>query len=338
MPEGDPIPLGSTPAGRGVHQPLRLRAHGPVREMLAETSWRIDHLVAPLFVTAKRPAQPHAGLPALARRGVEATARMAETLHDGGVRAVLLFGIPSTKTPTGVGAADPKGPVPAAIRAIKERLPEMTVAADVCLCEYTDHGHCGILRDGRVDNELTLPRLAAAATSYAEAGADWVAPSAMADHQVASLRASLDMAGYRSTAILAYAAKFASAFYGPFRDVADSAPSLGDRRGYQLDPRNAREALRELELDTQEGADILMVKPALPYLDVIRRARDRSHLPLAAYQVSGEYAMIKAAASRGWVEEGRAVDEALTAIRRAGADLIVSYFSTDLALGGLRGR
>ncbi len=317
--------------GRSADRPRRLRSLASLRELVAESAVRRSQLVAPLFV-ADDPDRPGAAtLRPLRRRTVDATAREAARLRRSGVRAVLLFGIPERKDAQGSSAWDPHGPVPRAIRALKETDPALTVIADVCLCEYTDHGHCGVLRGARIDNDRTLPLLGRTARAYADAGADLVAPSAMMDHQVATIRESLDGSGHEDVAILAYAAKFASSFYGPFRDAAGSAPSFGDRRSYQLDPRNRREALRELALDAAEGADILMVKPALPYLDVIAAARERFDLPIAAYQVSGEYAMIKAAAARGWLDETAAARETLGAIQRAGASLIVSYFAGELA-------
>ncbi len=314
-------------------RPRRLRAHASLRELVAESEFRPSQLVAPLFV-ADEPDRPGATeLPALARRTVDGAVREVGRLRDSGVHAVLLFGIPSRKDAQGSGAWDPRGPVPRAIRAIKEHAPDVAVIADVCLCEYTDHGHCGVLGDGTVDNDRTLPLLARTASAYADAGADVVAPSAMMDHQVGAIRSALDTAGQPEVAILAYAAKFASSFYGPFRDAAGSSPAFGDRRTYQMDGRNRREALRELALDAREGADILMVKPALPYLDVIAAAHDRFDLPIAAYQVSGEYAMIRAAAARGWLDEEAAARESLGAIQRAGASLIVSYFAGELGSG-----
>ncbi len=331
MPARSPKP--PTPASAdGGSRLRRLRAREAVRELVAETERPLSHLVQPLFVGPEAPTGRSGPLPAMARRGVDGTAEEAARLAAAGVRAVLLFGIPPRKDPDGRGAWDPRGPVPRAIRAVRARAPELAIFADVCLCEYTIHGHCGVLaRSGRVDNDRTLPLLGRAAVAYAEAGADLVAPSAMMDHQVAALRTALDGAGHAEVGILAYAAKFASAFYGPFRDAAGSAPAFGDRRAYQMDPRNAREALRELREDEREGADVLMVKPALPYLDVLAAARRELALPLAAFQVSGEYAMIKAAARAGWLDERSAVEETLTAMRRAGADLVISYFASERA-------
>ncbi len=317
-------------------RPRRLRQSAGLRELVAEHRWDVGRLVYPLFVLPRETSEEPKDLPGLARRGVEGTVREAEAAFAGGIRSVLLFGLPAHKDPRGSEAWKAGAAVPRAIRALKARLPELVVAADVCLCEYTDHGHCGLVRNGRVDNDATLPLLARVAVTYAEAGADLVAPSAMMDHQVRAIRAGLDRAGHGETGILAYSAKYASSFYGPFRQAAESAPSFGDRRGYQMDPRNVREALRELELDAQEGADVLMVKPALPYLDVLARARSRFSLPLAAYQVSGEYAVLKAAVGRGWLDEAAAVDETLGSIRRAGADIIISYYAGEIARGRFR--
>jgi porphobilinogen synthase len=271
-------------------------------------------------------------MPGQAQRSVDTLAPEIEEVASLGIPAVLLFGIPNEKDPTGSGAWDPAGPVQRGIGEIKRRSPDTVVIADVCLCEYTDHGHCGILSpSGEVLNDDTLALLARSAVSFADAGADIVAPSAMMDGQVAAIRAALDAAGHHEVAILAYAAKYASAFYGPFREAAQSAPRFGDRRAYQMDPANGREALREVALDVEEGADLLMVKPAGPYLDIIRRVRDQFELPLTAYQVSGEYAMLKAAAQNGWLDERRAALESLTAIKRAGADMIITYHAKEAA-------
>ncbi len=322
-----PTPTGLTP------RPRRLRRSAGLRRMVRETTLSVDSFIAPLFVTADSTIQPIGGLPGHARLPVDALAAEIDALGALGVPAVLLFGIPEAKDARGTAAWDAAGPVPRAIAAIKRRAPEMVVIADVCLCEYTDHGHCGVVHgeSGVVDNDATLPLLARAALAYATAGADIVAPSAMMDGQVAAIRAALDEAGRQDVAVLAYAAKFASAFYGPFREAAGSAPRFGDRRSYQMDPANGREALREVALDVAEGADLLMVKPAGPYLDVVRQVRDHYDLPLAAYQVSGEYAMLKAAAAQGWIDERRAALESLTAIRRAGADLIITYYAKEAA-------
>jgi porphobilinogen synthase len=268
-------------------------------------------------------------MPGHAQRTVDQLSGEIDSVGEAAIRTLLLFGIPDFKDASGTGAWDPAGPVPRAISEIKRRDDSITVVADVCLCEYTSHGHCGLLDDmtHAVANDATLPLLARAAVAYADAGADVVAPSAMMDGQVAAIRAALDDAGHTDVAILAYAVKYASAFYGPFREAAQSTPAFGDRRGYQMPPPNAREALREARLDEEEGADMLMVKPAGPYLDIIHRVRQATDLPVAAYQVSGEYAMLKAAAQRGWIDEPRAAMESLLGIRRAGADLVITYYA-----------
>ena len=247
--------------------------------------------------------------------------------------AVILFGIPEHKDARGSGATDPDGIIPRALRAIRQAVPGLLLITDVCLCEYTDHGHCGVVRDGDVDNDPTLELLAVEAVAHARAGADVIAPSDMMDGRVGAIRRALDAAGFAHLPIMSYAAKFASAFYGPFREAAESAPQFGDRRSYQMDPANAEEAMREVALDIEEGADIVLVKPALPNLDIVRRVKERFGYPVAAYQVSGEYAMVKAAAARGWLDEARAVAESLTAIRRAGADIVITYFAGDVARG-----
>lgn len=318
--------------GRARRRFRRLRRTPALRDWTAEARVVPGQLVLPIFVRAAKGApQPIPSLPGIERYSVEDAADLAARATDEGIGAVLFFGLPRAKDAKGSEALSPDGVVPRAVRATKEVAPEAIVVTDVCLCAYTTHGHCGVLRGDSVDNDATLPLLARMAVAHARAGADLVAPSAMMDHQVAALRAALDSAGQEETAILAYAAKFASAFYGPFREAADSAPSSGDRRGYQMDVRNAREALQEIAADLDEGADIAMVKPALPALDVLARARARFDSPLAAYQVSGEYAMIKAAAARGWLDERAAVEESVHAIRRAGADLVVTYFARDVA-------
>jgi len=283
----------------------------------------------PLFVAPESLANE--ALPAMSRFGVDALQREVEELVRGGVQAVMLFGIPAEKDEQATGAWEDDGIVQQALRALRPRFPELVLLTDVCLCEYTSHGHCGVIVDGEVANDQSVELLARTALSHVEAGADVVAPSDMMDGRVAAIRGALDDGGFESTPVLAYSAKYASAFYGPFREAADSTPSFGDRRGYQMDPANVREALRECELDVAEGADVIMVKPALPYLDVIRAARERFDLPLAAYNVSGEYAMVKAAAARGWLDEQTAALESLTAIKRAGADVVVSYWTKDLA-------
>lgn len=315
-------------------RPRRLRQSPALRRMVRETTIDAGDLIAPLFIAEGRAIErPISSMPGHAQRSVDRLDHEIDELAELGVPAVLLFGIPAQKNAQGSGAWDPSGPVPQAIRAIKRRAPDMQVIADVCMCEYTDHGHCGLLHEvGRrtdVDNDATLELLARASVTYAEAGADIVAPSAMMDSQVAAIRAGLDTAGLAHVPIMAYAAKFASAFYGPFREAAESAPQFGDRRSYQMDPANGREALREVALDVAEGADMLMVKPAGAYLDIISAVRARYELPLAAYQVSGEYAMIKAAAQNGWIDERRAAIESLTAIRRAGADLVITYYAKE---------
>jgi porphobilinogen synthase len=302
----------------------RLRRTPAIRSLVRETRLGLDQFVLPLFVGPEPLAND--ALPALARHSVESVVREAEELARLGIPAVLLFGIPEEKDEEGSGAWDEDGIVQRTLRALRPRFPELHLLTDVCLCEYTSHGHCGVLRDGEVANDETLELLARTAVSHVEAGADAVCPSDMMDGRVAAIRAELP-----ETTIVAYSAKYASAFYGPFREAAESTPSFGDRRGYQMDPSNVREALRECELDLEEGADVLMIKPALPCLDVIRAARERFDAPLAAYNVSGEYAMLKAAAARGWVDERQAALESLTAIRRAGADLVVSYWTKDLA-------
>lgn len=315
-------------------RPRRLRRTGTLRRMVRETTVRADDFIHPLFVAAGNGIErPISSMPGHAQRSVDRLERDVEGALELGIPAVLLFGIPEAKDATGSAGWDPAGPVPRAIDALKRRWPELVVIADVCLCEYTDHGHCGVLHgeSGHVVNDETLPLLAREAVAYADAGADIVAPSAMMDGQAGAIRAALDNAGHDNVAVLAYAAKFASAYYGPFREAAESTPAFGDRRAYQMDPANGREALREVALDAAEGADMLMVKPAGPYLDIIRQARDRFDLPLAAYQVSGEYAMLKAAAERGWIDERRAALESLTAIRRAGADLIITYYAKEAA-------
>jgi porphobilinogen synthase len=317
-----------------TYRPRRLRQTPGLRRMVRETSLSAANLIAPLFIAEGSGVErPIGSMPGHVQRSVDRIGEPIAELTELRVPAVLLFGIPLHKDAQGSGAWDAAGPVASAIAAIKRQAPDMVVIADVCLCEYTDHGHCGVLSEapgsGDVLNDATLELLARAAVTYAAAGADIVAPSAMMDGQVAAIRAGLDAAGYTGTPILAYAAKFASAFYGPFREAAESTPQFGDRRAYQMDGANGREALREVALDVAEGADMLMVKPAGPYLDIISAVRQRYDLPLAAYQVSGEYAMLKAAAANGWIDERRAALESLYAIRRAGADLIITYYARD---------
>jgi porphobilinogen synthase len=310
----------------------RLRRTPAVRALVRETRLTADRFVAPLFVRKGRGLrEPIASLPGVLRMSPDEAAGEAQALRALGIPAVLLFGLPERKDETGSEAWDDAGAVPEAIREIKRAAPELLVATDVCLDEYTSHGHCGVIRDGEVDNDATLPLLGRAAVSHARAGADVVAPSDMMDGRVAAIRRALDDAEFPGTAILAYSAKSASAFYGPFREAADSAPKFGDRRGYQMDGANRREAMREIALDLDEGADAVMVKPALAYLDVIREARDRFEAPIAAYNVSGEYAMVKAAAANGWIDEKRIVLEILTGIVRAGADFVLTYHAADAA-------
>jgi porphobilinogen synthase len=307
----------------------RLRRTGALRSLVRETRLDLDDFVQPYFV-APEPLRNEL-LPGMSRFTVDELAAEAEECAALGLQALLLFGIPEEKDEQGSGAWDDDGVVQQALRAVRERVPQLVLVTDVCLCEYTSHGHCGVLHGDEVANDETLELLARTAVSHVEAGADAVAPSDMMDGRVAALRAALDDAGFEATPILSYAAKYASAFYGPFREAAGSAPAFGDRRGYQMDPANIREALRECELDVAEGADLLMVKPALPNLDVIRAVRERFDLPVAAYNVSGEYAMVKAAGAAGWMDERGAAIESLTAIKRAGADVIVSYWAKELA-------
>jgi porphobilinogen synthase len=321
------------PAGRfPAYRPRRLRRSEALRRLVRETRVAVEQLVQPLFVVPGRSVErPIRSMPGVAQLSVDRVAEESRRLADVGVPAVLLFGIPERKDARGSGAADPDGIVPQALRAIREAAPGLLLLTDVCLCEYTDHGHCGLIRDGDVDNDPTLDLLAAEAVAHARAGADLVAPSDMMDGRVGAIRRALDAGGFAHVPIMSYAAKFASGFYGPFREAAESTPQFGDRRSYQMDPANGDEALREVALDVDEGADVVMVKPALPCLDVIRRVKDAFGYPVAAYQVSGEYAMVKAAAAQGWLDEARIVDETLTAIRRAGADVVITYFAKDVA-------
>jgi porphobilinogen synthase len=320
------------PGGFPVRRQRRLRRTESLRRLVRETRLDPGDFIYPLFVSeALREPVAIAAMPGQHQWPLEALAGEAERAARLGVGAVLLFGIPATKDELGSQAYAPDGVIQRAIQAIKAAVPELVVITDVCLCEYTSHGHCGLVRDGYVQNDETLELLVREAVSHVEAGADVVAPSDMMDGRVAAIREALDARDYQTTPIMAYSAKFASAYYGPFREAAESAPQFGDRRAYQMDPANGREALREVELDVSEGADIVMVKPALPYLDVLARVRDRWDLPIAAYNVSGEYAMLKAAAANGWIDERRATLEALTGIRRAGADLIITYHALDAA-------
>ncbi|HSD72616.1 MAG TPA: porphobilinogen synthase [Thermoanaerobaculia bacterium] len=310
----------------------RLRRSPALRDLVRETRLTADRFVAPLFVRRGSGVREEiSSLPGVFRLSPEQAVATARDLTKVGVPAVILFGIPDRKDDVGSEGWDDTAAVQETVRRLKDSVPDLVVMTDVCLDEYTDHGHCGVIKDGEVDNDATLPLLAQIAVSHARAGADVVAPSDMMDGRVAAIRRTLDAEGFAGVAILAYAAKSASAFYGPFREAADSAPKFGDRRGYQMDPANRREAMREIELDLEEGADAVMVKPALAYLDVIREARDRFDAPIAAYNVSGEYAMVKAAAANGWIDEKRIVGEILTSIVRAGADFVLTYHAADAA-------
>jgi porphobilinogen synthase len=310
----------------------RFRRNETLRRMVRETRLCRDDLILPLFVVeGSGVREAVASMPGVFRHSVDLLVREAKQVREAGVPGVILFGIPSRKDARGSGADATDGIVQRAVEAVKTAEPDLCVITDVCLCEYTDHGHCGVVEGGEVANDPSVERLAATALSHARAGADIVAPSDMMDGRVAAIRSALDEGGFEEVAILAYAAKFASAYYGPFRDAAESTPQFGDRRSYQMDPPNAREALREMQLDLEEGADALMVKPALPYLDLLAEASQSFAVPLAAYHVSGEYAMIHAAAERGWIDGERAMDEALVAIKRAGADWILSYAALDVA-------
>jgi porphobilinogen synthase len=311
----------------------RLRKTGVLRDMVRETELSPKHLVYPMFVELGTDSRtPIDAMPGIERLSISHAVEEAGQAKELGIPSVLLFGIPTDKDEQGSGAYDDEGVVQLTVRAIKDAHPELVVITDVCLCEYTSHGHCGVVRpDGQVDNDLSLELLAKTAISQAAAGADVVAPSDMMDGRVGALRAQLDAEGYSETPIIAYSAKFASAFYGPFREAAESTPAFGDRRSYQMDPANSDEAVREALLDVEEGADVVMVKPALPYLDVIRRVKEATLLPVAAYNVSGEYAMLKAAAAAGYLDERAAVLESLTGIRRAGADIVITYHAKDVA-------
>lgn len=315
----------------------RLRRTETMRRMVRETRLSTTDLVFPLFVVEGEGTKKEIGsMPGVFQLSNDLLTSEAKEVYELGIPAIILFGVPKEKDEFGSGAYDPEGVVQQAIQTIKKAVPQLLVITDVCLCEYTSHGHCGVVVDGEIDNDRTLELLARTAVSHAEAGADIVAPSAMMDGQVQAIRKSLDEAGLTGTAILSYAAKHASAFYGPFREAAESAPQFGNRCSYQMDPANVRQALREVEQDTAEGADMLMVKPALAFLDVISKVRDNSNYPLVAYNVSGEYSMVKAAAQRGWIDERSVVLEILTAIRRAGADIIITYHAKDAAAWLLR--
>ena len=314
----------------------RTRQNEKLRSLVRETHLAIDQLIYPLFI-AEDISEPHevSSMPGIMQWPLEHLGREAERIAGLGIPAVLLFGIPTEKDEVGSQAYDSKGIIQQAIRRLKAETPDLLVITDVCLCEYTSHGHCGVIHNGYVQNDESLDLLASMALSHVEAGADLVAPSDMMDGRVGAIRRTLDEHGFSSAPIMAYSAKFASGFYGPFREAAGSTPQFGDRRAYQMDPANAREALREVDLDIAEGADIVMVKPAMAYMDVIRQVRDRCNLPIAAYNVSGEFSMIKAAAQNGWIDERRVTMEVLTGIRRAGADMIITYFAPDVA-GWLR--
>ena len=323
-------------AGGLTRRPRRLRRSESIRSLVRETVVAAEDLIYPLFVVPNsRPRVEIKSMPGVFQNRVADAVDDCKRAADAGVRAVLLFGLPEYKDAIGSSSWDPTGPVQSAIEGIKRAVPEMAIMADVCLCEYTDHGHCGVIVDRGgvkdVDNDQTLALLAKQAISFAAAGADFVAPSDMMDGRIGAIRRALDERGMSDVGIMAYSAKYASGFYGPFREAAESAPQFGDRRTYQMDPANVREALRECEQDVAEGADVLMIKPALPYLDVIRAARERFDLPLAAYNVSGEYAMVKAAAAKGFLDERQAALESLTAIKRAGADFVISYWTKELA-------
>ncbi len=310
----------------------RLRQSEQIRNLVHETDLLPDRLIYPMFVVHGQDKRiPIESMPGCYQQSINNLVEEAREVRDLGIPGVLLFGIPAEKDEAGTGAYDEEGIIQMALAALKEEVPELLLITDVCLCEYTSHGHCGIIKDNDVDNDLTLEMLAKMALSHAESGADIVAPSDMMDGRVAAIRGALDSEGFINTPIMSYAAKFASAYYGPFREAAESSPEFGDRRSYQMDCRNSDEAMREVLLDIEEGADIVMVKPALPYLDIIYRVKQETKFPLAAYHVSGEYSMIKATAAAGWIDEKRAVLEAMTAIRRAGADTIITYHAKDVA-------
>ena len=315
-----------------AYRPRRLRKNENFRRMIRETKVSVDDLVYPLFtISGKDVKKPISSMPGNFQMSIDHLVKEVQKIKEAGIPAVLLFGIPEKKDETASGAFIKDGIIQEAVKRIKDRVPDIVVITDVCLCEYTSHGHCGMLEINDVDNDTTLEVLAETALSHARAGADMVAPSAMMDGQVGAIREALDEAGYENLPIMAYSAKYASCFYGPFREAAESTPKFGDRKSYQMDPANADEAIREISLDVEEGADIIMVKPALPYLDIIRRAREEFDLPIAAYNVSGEFAMIKAAAKLGWIDGEKAMMESLTSIKRAGADIIITYFAPEAA-------
>ncbi len=315
-----------------ILRPRRLRRTSEIRDMVRETSLSVKDFICPLFVRpGKDEKRAIESMPGHFQFSVDTLVREAEELWKLGIPAVILFGLPDQKDPLGSRSWAEDGVVQAAVSALKDHLPEMVVITDVCLCEYTDHGHCGVIKGQDVENDATLELLSLQAVSHARAGADFVAPSDMMDGRVAAIRTALDGEGFSGVGIMSYGVKYASAFYGPFRDAADSTPQFGDRRTYQMDPANAREALREAELDMEEGADVIIVKPAVAYLDIVRQVRDISRIPVAAYNVSGEYAMVKAAEMKGWIDGIRLMMEMLTSIKRAGADLILTYFAKDAA-------
>ncbi|HMK65147.1 MAG TPA: porphobilinogen synthase [Thermodesulfobacteriota bacterium] len=314
------------------YRPRRLRQNESFRRMIRETTLSVNNLIYPMFVVfGNGIRRPITSMPGVFQLSIDELIKEAKEVQALNIPAVILFGIPDRKDDKASGAYDSNGIIQKAMRALKEKVPGLLVIGDICLCEYMSHGHCGIIQGHEVDNDATLELLARTALSQAKAGADMVAPSDMMDGRVAEIRQALDENGYQNLPIMAYSAKYASAFYGPFREAAESAPQFGDRKTYQMDPANVREAIREVALDVEEGADIIMVKPALPYLDVISRVREEFDLPLAAYNVSGEYSMIKAAGQMGWIDEEKVVMESLLAIRRAGADLILTYFAKDVA-------
>lgn len=315
-----------------IIRPRRLRRTSPIRRMVRETYIKVDDLIFPIFVKhGKGEREPIPSMVGQYQLSVDELVKEAEEVRSLGIPGIILFGLPRVKDKVGSEAYAKDGIVQKAVAAVKERVPELVILTDVCLCQYTDHGHCGIIQDGRIDNDATLDILSRVAISHAEAGADFVSPSDMMDGRVSAIREILEKDGFKDTGILAYAVKYASSFYGPFREAADSKPQFGDRKSYQMDPANAREAIKESLLDIEEGADIIMVKPALPYLDIIHQVRSRIHLPVAAYNVSGEYAMVKAADQRGWIDGEEVMIEMLLSIRRAGADLILTYFAKDVA-------
>jgi porphobilinogen synthase len=319
-----------------MHRPRRLRRSERLRALVRETTLEPHRLVQPLFTIAgERGREPIPSMPGCERLTADLVAEEARRCDDLGLGGIILFGIPPEKDAAGSQAWAEDGVVPRAIRAAKEAAPDLPVWADVCLCEYTDHGHCGVLEDGEVKNDETLPLLARAAVAYARAGADVIAPSDMMDGRVGAIRTALDSSGFGQLPVCSYAAKYASAFYGPFRDAAGSTPRTGDRRGYQMDPANVREALREVALDIEEGADMVMVKPALAYLDVIRAVKETFPVPVAAYNVSGEFSMVRAAAERGWIDGPAVAREMLLSMRRAGADIVLTYFAAEIAAGGI---